>query len=138
MTRHSAETLRATLTTLFQENGATPDVAEITARILVEGDLLGHHTHGVKLANGYLKDLKAGHACGDHTQLNIQETVRLPPCSTAITYWVLIWSSVPWIIAGARPRASVSVWSASNALTTLPAWLPTWRLWSTMAWFRSS
>ncbi|MAM58253.1 MAG: Ldh family oxidoreductase [Salinicola sp.] len=73
MTRYDADTLRATLFTLFTENGASADVAETTARILVEGDLLGHHTHGVKLANGYLKDLKAGHACGDHSRLEIQE-----------------------------------------------------------------
>lgn len=73
MTRFDADTLRSTLTTLFAENGATPEVAGTTAHILVEGDLLGHHTHGVKLANGYLKDLKAGHASGDHLRLEIHE-----------------------------------------------------------------
>ncbi|WP_251978651.1 Ldh family oxidoreductase [Salinicola avicenniae] len=71
MTHFDAATLRETLTTLFTENGATPTVAETTARILVEGDLLGHHTHGVKLANGYLKDLRAGHAKGDDALLEI-------------------------------------------------------------------
>lgn len=73
MTRYDAATLRETLTTLFAENGASDDVARTTARILVEGDLLGHHTHGVKLANGYLKDLTAGHACGDPARLEIQQ-----------------------------------------------------------------
>ncbi|CAO1662424.1 Ldh family oxidoreductase [Salinicola sp. NYA28a] len=73
MTRFDAATLRETLTTLFAENGATPTVAETTARILVEGDLLGHHTHGVKLANGYLKDLRAGHAKGDDAVLEVHQ-----------------------------------------------------------------
>ncbi|MDF3919197.1 Ldh family oxidoreductase [Salinicola salarius] len=73
MTRYDAAALHSTLVTLFEENGASPEVAQTTARILVEGDLLGHHTHGVKLANGYLKDLRAGHACGDHERLEIQQ-----------------------------------------------------------------
>ena len=47
MTRYDAATLRTTLNALFQEAGAHEEVAETTARILVEGDLLGHHTHGV-------------------------------------------------------------------------------------------
>ena len=73
MTRYDADTLRSTLITLFAENGASAEVAETTARILVEGDLLGHHTHGVKLAKGYLEDLKAGHASGDHERLEIHQ-----------------------------------------------------------------
>ncbi|WP_110668027.1 Ldh family oxidoreductase [Salinicola halophilus] len=74
MTRHDAFDLRDTLKTLFVERGAAPEVAAITAEVLVEGDLLGHHTHGVKLANGYLKDLAAGHASGDPARLEIHQT----------------------------------------------------------------
>ncbi|GHB28297.1 Ldh family oxidoreductase [Salinicola rhizosphaerae] len=74
MTRHDAATLRQTLESLFAEAGATPTVAETTAHVLVEGDLLGHHTHGVKLANGYLKDLISGHAKGDDSVLEIHRT----------------------------------------------------------------
>ncbi|WP_353981606.1 Ldh family oxidoreductase [Salinicola endophyticus] len=73
MTRYDAATLRTTLRALFREAGTQEEVAETTARILVEGDLLGHHTHGVKLADGYLKDLAAGNASGDPGVLEIQE-----------------------------------------------------------------
>lgn len=73
MNRYSHTRLQSLLSSLFAEAGATAEVAETTARVLVEGDLLGHHTHGVKLANGYLKDLKSGHASGDHTRLEIHE-----------------------------------------------------------------
>ena len=74
MTRYPADQLTQWLVTLFEENGAARDVAETTAHILVEGDLLGHHTHGVKLANGYLNDLKAGHASGDPQRLVIDQS----------------------------------------------------------------
>ncbi|MDW5377772.1 Ldh family oxidoreductase [Halomonas sp. HP20-15] len=74
MTTYAAAPLTDLLSALFQEAGATTEVAETTAAILVEGDLLGHHTHGTKLAQGYLKDLKAGHACGDHQRLEIVES----------------------------------------------------------------
>ncbi|ABE59104.1 Ldh family oxidoreductase [Chromohalobacter israelensis] len=74
MTLYASTPLTDLLTALFAEAGATAEVAETTASILVEGDLLGHHTHGVKLAKGYLNDLKAGNACGDHRQLALTES----------------------------------------------------------------
>lgn len=73
MTRYSKAWLENVLVNLFMENGACREVSEITSNILIEGDLLGHHTHGVKLANGYLRDLKSGHATGDHSVLSIKE-----------------------------------------------------------------
>ncbi|GAB2781545.1 Ldh family oxidoreductase [Halomonas shantousis] len=74
MTRYTQGWLQNTLVALFTESGASREVSETTARILIQGDLLGHHTHGVKLANGYLRDLQAGHAKGDPSILDIQET----------------------------------------------------------------
>lgn len=73
MTRYTQAWLESTLVTLFMESGASREVGETTARVLIEGDLLGHHTHGVKLANGYLRDLQSGHARGDHSALDVQE-----------------------------------------------------------------
>jgi LDH2 family malate/lactate/ureidoglycolate dehydrogenase len=73
MKRYSSSHLTTLLSTLFEEAGASQDVAEATASILVEGDLLGHHTHGTKLAAGYLDDLRAGHASGDPTRLVIEQ-----------------------------------------------------------------
>ncbi|SOC57395.1 Malate/lactate/ureidoglycolate dehydrogenase, LDH2 family [Chromohalobacter canadensis] len=73
MTTYSPEHLHELLTALFEEAGAHREVADTTADVLVEGDLLGHHTHGIKLANGYLKDLKAGKASGDPDTLEMTE-----------------------------------------------------------------
>lgn len=72
MKRYTTAWLNDVLVTLFMEAGASREVSETTSSILIEGDLLGHHTHGIKLANGYLRDLKSGHACGDHTALSVK------------------------------------------------------------------
>lgn len=63
---------------LFLDAKASPEVAAVVSRVLVEGDLLGHYTHGVKLAQGYLKDLRNGHAKGDAAHLQI---VRQTPAA---------------------------------------------------------
>lgn len=73
MKRYTKNWLEEVLVTLFMEAGASREVSETTSSILIEGDLLGHHTHGVKLANGYLRDLKSGHACGDHNAMTSKE-----------------------------------------------------------------
>jgi L-lactate dehydrogenase len=45
---------------LFRGAGLDPDKAGTVAEILVEGDLLGHSTHGLALAAPYLAALDAG------------------------------------------------------------------------------
>ena len=47
-------------TTLLQHAGLEGDKASSVAEILVEGDLLGHNTHGLHLLAPYLKDIEAG------------------------------------------------------------------------------
>jgi LDH2 family malate/lactate/ureidoglycolate dehydrogenase len=47
-------------TTLLAQTGLDTDKAGSVARTLVEGDLLGHTTHGLALLPGYLKELLAG------------------------------------------------------------------------------
>jgi len=47
-------------TALFQHAGLDSDKAGTVAEILVEGDLLGHTTHGLALAAPYLAALDAG------------------------------------------------------------------------------
>jgi LDH2 family malate/lactate/ureidoglycolate dehydrogenase len=73
MKRYTKAWLEEVLISLFMEAGASREVSETTSSILIEGDLLGHHTHGIKLANGYLKDLKSGHASGDHNAMTSKE-----------------------------------------------------------------
>jgi LDH2 family malate/lactate/ureidoglycolate dehydrogenase len=45
---------------VFQARDTDPDKADIVARILVEGDLLGHDTHGLALLGPYLRKIDQG------------------------------------------------------------------------------
>jgi len=47
---------------LFKKAGANDELAEIVSTTLIEGDLLGHYTHGVNLVGGYLSSILDGHA----------------------------------------------------------------------------
>ncbi len=67
----NASTLEQLINQLFRQEGASEDVASTVAKVLIEGDLLGHHTHGVKLAQGYLKDIRSGHAKVDVAHLQV-------------------------------------------------------------------
>ena len=71
MSRIAPAELEQFIEQLFLDAEVSADVASVVSRVLVEGDLLGHHTHGVKLAQGYLKDLRAGHAKGNAESLRI-------------------------------------------------------------------
>ncbi len=55
--RYRAEALRQFAQTLFQRAGARSDIAADVATILVDGDLLGHTTHGLALLAPYLDEL---------------------------------------------------------------------------------
>ncbi|HXF46029.1 MAG TPA: Ldh family oxidoreductase, partial [Burkholderiaceae bacterium] len=57
---------------LFARAGLARDRAECVAQLLLEADLLGHTTHGLALAAGYLKELVNGAmaARGDPRILN--------------------------------------------------------------------
>jgi LDH2 family malate/lactate/ureidoglycolate dehydrogenase len=57
---YRASELVALATALFRRAGLDPDEAGTVAEILVEGDLLGHTTHGLALAAPYLAALDAG------------------------------------------------------------------------------
>lgn len=57
-TRHPASTLVAFACALLEKSGLAPDRAKTVAEILVEGDLLGHQTHGLQLLPGYLGELE--------------------------------------------------------------------------------
>ena len=57
---HPADTLRAYAAALLHAAGLAPDRAATVAEVLVEGDLLGHDTHGLAQLPGYLGALAAG------------------------------------------------------------------------------
>ena len=59
-TRHAASDLLTFSRDLLVAAGMPRDKAEAVAGILVEGDLLGHTTHGLQLLPGYLKEVESG------------------------------------------------------------------------------
>jgi L-lactate dehydrogenase len=58
--RYRADALRSTATALLGAAGLDADMARDVAVVLVEGDLLGHDTHGLALLAPYLAELEAG------------------------------------------------------------------------------
>ena len=58
--RYRAEDLRAFAFDLLCKKGLHSDMAGTVADVLLEGDLLGHTTHGLQLLKPYLKELEAG------------------------------------------------------------------------------
>ena len=62
--RYDAAALTELATTLFARAGLDPDKARTTAEILVEGDLMGHTTHGLALLGAYLDEAAAGRMLG--------------------------------------------------------------------------
>jgi len=55
--RYAAERLRAYADSLLVAAGARHDIARDTASVLLDGDLMGHTTHGLALLPGYLQAL---------------------------------------------------------------------------------
>ena len=58
--RYRAEELVRFATALLDKAGLESDKSKVVAEILVEGDLLGHTTHGLQLLAPYLNDLEKG------------------------------------------------------------------------------
>ena len=57
---YRAEALKDYASALLQKVGLAAPMADSVARTLVEGDLLGHDTHGLALLAGYVKELESG------------------------------------------------------------------------------
>ena len=58
--RYRAEDLVKFATALLDKAGLESDKSKVVAEVLVEGDLLGHNTHGLQLLAPYLSDLEKG------------------------------------------------------------------------------
>lgn len=58
--RYRAETLAQFATELFQNAGLPAEAARTTADVLLEGDLIGHTTHGLALLEPYLQQFRSG------------------------------------------------------------------------------
>ena len=59
-------------TSIFKKLGMDDEKAKDTSQILVEADMMGHSTHGVRLLPLYIKDIEAGNMniSGNQTILN--------------------------------------------------------------------
>jgi LDH2 family malate/lactate/ureidoglycolate dehydrogenase len=57
---YRADALRDYASALLQKAGLAAAKADSVARTLVDGDLLGHDTHGLALLAGYVKELESG------------------------------------------------------------------------------
>ena len=66
-------------TQLLIKAGLDAQMSQVVAQTLVEGDLLGHDTHGLALLPGYLKDVEAGGMTrqGDYRVVNAKPAVQL-------------------------------------------------------------
>ena len=58
--RHDAAALVAFAAALLERSGVRTDIAADVAAILVDGDLMGHTTHGLAQLPGYLAELQKG------------------------------------------------------------------------------
>jgi L-lactate dehydrogenase len=58
--RHAADALRAFALALLRAAGVRDDIARAISEVLVDGDLMGHTTHGLALLPGYLDELARG------------------------------------------------------------------------------
>ncbi len=58
--RYDAQTLRQFARALLTAAGTSDDIARTVAEVLLDGDLLGHTTHGLALLNPYLKQIEQG------------------------------------------------------------------------------
>jgi len=86
MARYSADALRKFARALLAKAGLAEDRAAVVADVLVEGDLLGHTTHGLAQLAGYLDEIAKGsmRASGEPTVLSdrpaslLWDGLRLP------------------------------------------------------------
>jgi len=58
--RYGAQALAALARALLEHSGLESDRAQVVADVLLEGDLLGHDTHGLALLAPYLSELERG------------------------------------------------------------------------------
>lgn len=58
--RIPAAPLTAFATTLLTQSGMRPEMADAVATVLVDGDLMGHTTHGLQLLAPYLAEIEKG------------------------------------------------------------------------------
>ena len=97
--RYRLSELRQYAFDLLSAGGLDSDKAQAVADVLVEGDLLGHNTHGLALLPGYLGELESG------SMLRGGQPVVLSDSPAAIT-WDGRRLPGPWLVLQAMQQAS--------------------------------
>jgi L-lactate dehydrogenase len=97
--RYRAADLRGFAAALFRHGGMEPEKAEVVAEVLVEGDLLGHDTHGLAQLPPYLDALAEG------TMRGSGEPELLNATAVAQT-WNGLKLPGPWLVRRAADWAS--------------------------------
>ena len=67
MPRYAADALEEAAQSLFERAGLAPEIATVVAETLVEADLLGFDTHGLRFCPAYVKDIETGAAARSGT-----------------------------------------------------------------------
>lgn len=67
--RYDTRTLTTFVEQLFEKAGADADVAQVVTRVLLEGELLGHRTHGLNLVSRYIGGMLSGQVKSHAQQL---------------------------------------------------------------------
>ena len=77
--RYATQALQEFARGLLIGAGLDRDMASVVAEVLLEGDLLGHDTHGLVLLAGYLRELEAGTMTksGQHRVVNERDANAL-------------------------------------------------------------
>ncbi|TFZ07950.1 Ldh family oxidoreductase [Ramlibacter humi] len=97
--RHSLDSLTRFALHLLEAAGLSADKAAAVAGVLVEGDLMGHTTHGLALLAPYLRELEAG------TMLKEGEPEVVAESDAALT-WDGRRLPGPWLVLRAMAEAS--------------------------------
>jgi LDH2 family malate/lactate/ureidoglycolate dehydrogenase len=100
--RYSSDALKQSAEQMLSKSGLAQDRAVTVAEILVEGDLLGHTTHGLQLLPAYLKDLEKGEMTKEGDLAVIADHGHL------IT-WDANYLPGPWVIVTAIERMMVRI-----------------------------
>lgn len=97
--RFAASHLTDFAAAVFAAAGMPADRARAVADILVEGDLLGHDTHGLDLLSPYVADLEAGRMKASGDPVVVSERA-------AVLAWEALRLPGPWIVLQAIARAT--------------------------------
>jgi L-lactate dehydrogenase len=97
--RHDAASLLAFADRLLRAAGMPADKAQAVAGILIDGDLLGHTTHGLQLLPSYLREIESGSMRVDGDP----ETIHEAPATLA---WHGRRLPGPWLVLQAMEVAT--------------------------------